>query len=437
MKVAYHNLGCKVNYYELQAVKDIMQNAGYETVDFDEVADVYVINTCSVTNVADQKSRQMISRARQRSKKAIVIAMGCYVQSTIKDNSLIAADIIIGNNRKHNIVKDIERFIEDKSVIIDVEDINDKDVSYEDMDVIKESDHTRAFIKIQDGCNEFCTYCIIPYMRGRVRSRDYDSILGEINNLAERGYKEFVLTGIHISSYCYKADDTSMPMYLIDIIEAIAKIDTVERVRLGSLEPRIISEDFVKRIAVIDKVCPHFHLSLQSGADSVLKRMNRKYTTEEFYECCKLLRKYYNEPAITTDIIVGFPGETKEEFDNTYDFLNKIHFSEMHIFKYSRRYGTKADRMIDQVKAEIKKERSNKLIELSKEMNREYIFGYLEKDVSVLFEEVVMINGLRYYQGYTMQYIKALIKTDDNLSNQIIHCRAKDIMNNALLVEKI
>ncbi|MCR4611356.1 MAG: tRNA (N(6)-L-threonylcarbamoyladenosine(37)-C(2))-methylthiotransferase MtaB [Lachnospiraceae bacterium] len=435
-RLAYHNLGCKVNYYELEAVLGLMKNEGYSVVGFDEEADVYIINTCSVTNTSDQKSRQMINRARQRNKDAVVIAMGCFIQENANaKNKSINADILIGNNRKHNILEDIEKYKSEKCQIIDCEDINNPAVCYENLSMEETSDHTRAFIKIQDGCNEFCSYCIIPYARGRVRSKDIDEIVDEVTKLSEKGCREFVLTGIHISSYSYEQNNEKLG--LIDVIERIANIDGVSRIRLGSLEPRIITKEFVERLAKIDKICPHFHLSLQSGSDSVLKRMNRKYTTEEYYDSCILLREYFKQPAITTDVIVGFPGETKEEFDETYSFFDKIHFYEMHVFKYSRRQGTKADRMANQIDEKIKKERSAKLLELNKKMSDEYREGFIDKELDVLFEEEVLIDEVRYFQGYSKRYIKALIKTDEDLSNQIVECCGKEIMNNALLVEKL
>ena len=482
-RVAYHNLGCKVNYYELEAVIELMKKDGYSVVSFDDEADVYIINTCSVTNTSDQKSRQMISRARTSGgKNAVVIAMGCYVQemadsvkppqmtvsatkgikeqkrADIKTND-IHADIIIGNNRKHNILNDIKEFQNTKKQIIDCEDINDKDICYENLSSSSMSEHTRAFIKIQDGCNEFCSYCIIPYLRGRVRSRAAGDIIAEITKLAHEGCKEVVLTGIHISSYYFDSNDagestytedkfgdsdstdnSNKKYYLIDLIEAINEIEGIERIRLGSLEPRIITRAFVSRLVNVDKVCPHFHLSLQSGSDSVLGRMNRKYTTEEFYQSCILLREYYKCPAITTDVIVGFPGETEEEFMETYNFLEKVHFYEMHIFKYSRREGTKADRMTGQIDEAVKKTRSDELLKLNKKMSDEYREGFIGKRVSVLAEDIVTIDGVAYYRGHTTEYIKALIKTEKetenkaDLTNTIMYCTGIEVMGNALVV---
>ncbi len=440
-RAAYHNLGCKVNSYELEAVIDLLKKDNYKIVGFDEFADVYIVNTCSVTNIADRKSRQMINRARKRNPDAIVIAMGCFVQSiTDEDREKINADIIIGNNRKYNIVEDINSFLSKKegktgSKLIDCVDINDGKKDYENLILDSAPSHTRAFIKIQDGCNEFCSYCIIPYARGRVRSRNFDDVINEISLLASKGCKEFVLTGIHVSSYC---DETSGGnLYLIDLIESINTIQGVERIRLSSLEPRIITIDFLERLSKVDKICPHFHLSLQSGSDSVLKRMNRKYTTEEYYDSCVLLREYFSEPAITTDVIVGFPGETEEEFQETYDFLSKVHFFEMHVFKYSRRKGTRADRMEGQVDEKIKTIRSNKLIELDNKMSNEYRRGFIGKKIKALMEEEVTIDNTKYFQGYTREYVRVLVQSEDDLSNTFIEGVGRKVYNNHLLVEKL
>ena len=433
---AFHNLGCKVNTYELEAVIDLLKNDGYSIVEFESKADVYIINTCSVTNMADHKSRQMINRARRRNPDAIVVAMGCFVQGlTDADKDKINADIYIGNNRKNNIVDDIESFIESKEKLSDCEDINNSKVGFEDMTLENVSSRTRAFIKIQDGCNQFCTYCIIPYARGRVRSRSVKSVVEEIRNLSKRGCKEFVLTGIHVSSYHVNEDDKDY--YLIDLIEAINDIKGVERIRLSSLEPGIITEDFVKRLVKVDKICPHFHLSLQSGCDDVLSRMNRKYTTSEYYDKCVLLREYFHNPAITTDVIVGFPQETEEEFATTYDFLDKVHFAAMHIFKYSRRKGTKADKMSGQVDEALKSSRSSKLLELNKKMSIEYMESYIGEEVTALMEESILIDNEKYYRGYSKEYIMVCVKCDDDLSNKIIKGRGASIQNNLLLVEKI
>lgn len=440
-KAAYHNLGCKVNSYELEAVIDLLKNNDYEIVGFDEAADVYIVNTCSVTNIADRKSRQMINRARKRNPKAVVVAMGCFVQSiSIEERNKINADIVIGNNRKQNIVEDINKYLADNvsenndRKLVDCEDINDGQKDYENLLLDSVPSHTRAFIKIQDGCNEFCSYCIIPYARGRVRSRNFDDVINEISLLASKGCKEFVLTGIHVSSYCDKTSDGEL--YLIDLIESINTISGVERIRLSSLEPRIITRDFLNRLSKVDKICPHFHLSLQSGSDSVLKRMNRKYTTKEYYDSCVLLREYFNEPAITTDVIVGFPGETEEEFEETYNFLSKVHFFEMHVFKYSRRKGTRADRMDNQIDETIKSDRSNKLLELDKIMSDDYRKMYVGKKIEALMEEKVIVDNTEYYQGYTKEYVKVLVRSDEDLSNTFIKGVGAKVYNNYLLVEK-
>ncbi len=441
-RAAYHNLGCKVNSYELEAVIDLLKKDNYKIVGFDEFADVYIVNTCSVTNIADRKSRQMINRARKRNPEAVVVAMGCFVQSiSDEERNKINADIVIGNNRKQNIIEDINQYFLDKAStnderkLIDLEDINDGKKDYENLILDSVPSHTRAFIKIQDGCNEFCSYCIIPYARGRVRSRNFDDVINEISLLASKGCKEFVLTGIHVSSYC---DETSGgKLYLIDLIESINTIHGVERIRLSSLEPRIITRDFLERLSKVDKICPHFHLSLQSGSDSVLKRMNRKYTTEEYYDSCVLLREYFSEPAITTDVIVGFPGETEEEFEETYDFLSKVHFFEMHVFKYSRRKGTRADRMEGQVDEKIKTIRSNKLIELDNKMSNEYRRGFIGKKIKALMEEEVTIDNTKYFQGYTREYVRVLVQSEDDLSNTFIEGVGRKVYNNHLLVEKL
>jgi len=366
---AFLTLGCKVNSYETEAIRGMFEAAGYEIVDFKELADVYVVNTCTVTNIADRKSRQMLHQARKRNPEAIIAAVGCYVQA--KEEELLndsSVDLVIGNNRKSEIVRLVEKYISDKNSYNMVVDI-DEEKEYEDLHIISTMERTRAFIKIQDGCNRFCSYCIIPYVRGRVRSRDEEDILAEINKLAGMGYKEFVLTGIHISSYgtdgkIKKEDNDDMP--LAKLIKAISVIPGVERIRLGSLEPRIITEAFVKEMAGVKQFCPHFHLSLQSGSDSVLMRMNRKYTAEEYEEKVRLIRKYFDIPAFTTDVIVGFPGETEEEFKETLDFVQRIGFSHIHVFKYSKREGTIAAKMPNQIPEAIKQQRSNELISVAK-----------------------------------------------------------------------
>ncbi len=427
-KAALHNLGCKVNAYETEAMQQLLEEGGYEIVPFTEAADVYVINTCSVTNMADRKSRQMIHRARKQNEQAIVVAAGCYVQtSTQQAKEDLALDIIIGNNKKNELVHAIDAFLaehperlskqstEDNKEKDKIIDINDGNPGYEEMLLKHSAEHTRAFIKVQDGCNQFCSYCIIPFARGRVRSRNPQDAIREITGLAKQGYQEVVLTGIHLSSYGMGED-----YHLIDLIEQVNEIDGIKRIRLGSLEPQIITEDFVKRIAALDKMCPHFHLSLQSGCDATLRRMNRKYTAQEYQKGCELLRKYFQHPAITTDVIVGFPGETQEEFQMTKAYLKEIHFYEMHVFKYSKRQGTKAATMEHQVLEEEKTKRSSELLALEKEMSEEFRRYYLNHRVEALMEEQIEYEGESYFVGYTREYVKVAIKTHQNLSNAIV-----------------
>ena len=415
-KAALHNLGCKVNAYETEAMQQMLENAGYEIVPFSEYADVYVINTCSVTNMADRKSRQMLHRAKKKNKDAIVVAAGCYVQ-TKEDEAVAddAIDIIIGNNKKHELVTRLDEFYREYGKIDAVLDINDRTQEFEELYLDKPSEHTRAFIKVQDGCNQFCSYCIIPYARGRVRSRKLESVLEEVQRIADNGYKEVVLTGIHLSSYGIETGES-----LLHLIQEIHKIDKIKRIRLGSLEPKIVTDEFVAELSKLDKVCPHFHLSLQSGCDATLQRMNRKYTAKEYETGCDILRKYYKHPAITTDVIVGFPGETEEEFVTTKSFLELIHFYEMHIFKYSKRKGTRAAEMKGQIPEEIKTERSAVLLELEEQMSKEFRQYYLGKEEEVLFEEETIIDGKSYYVGYTKEYVKVAKQSDTPLDNQLI-----------------
>lgn len=418
-KAALHNLGCKVNAYETEAMQQILEKAGYEIVPFHEFADVYVINTCSVTNMADRKSRQMLHRAKKMNPDAIVVGAGCYVQTkeaqALVDESI---DIVIGNNRKHELLALIEEYENSNNRTKSVADINHEKQEYEELFLDKTAEHTRAFIKVQDGCNQFCSYCIIPFARGRVRSRKAEDVVQEIERLAKRGYQEVVLTGIHLSSYGVDIDDS-----LLNLIERVHKIDGIERIRLGSLEPRIVTEEFVKRLSELPKICPHFHLSLQSGCDAVLERMNRRYDTAEYETGCGLLRKYFVHPAITTDVIVGFPGETEEEFQTTRAYLERIHFYEMHIFKYSKREGTKAAVMPCQVPEELKTERSGILLNLEKKMSKEYRDFYIGKETTVLFEEELIIEGRKYYIGYTKEYVKVALETEENMSNRFVKGR--------------
>lgn len=424
--VALHNLGCKTNAYELDVLQQILQEKGCTIVSFDEVADVYLVNTCSVTNIADRKSRQMLHKAKQRNPQSIVVAMGCYVQMNQEEIAKdMQVDLIIGNNKKKDIIVILEEFIRkreeeveyDKTLnsttIIDMNEI----CEYEEMQRSQMGKNTRATIKIQDGCNQFCTYCIIPYARGRVRSRNLEMILQEIEKLSENGYQEFILTGIHISSYGVDWNSSSS---LLELVEQIHQIEKVKRIRLGSLEPRIITEVFVQRIMQLTKVCSHFHLSLQSGSDAILKRMNRRYTTSEYYEKVELLRRYLKNPAITTDIIVGFPGETKKEFEETLKFVEKIHFAETHVFKYSKREGTEAANMKDQIANQVKTSRSQELITLTLMHAKEFQDQLIGKEVEVLFEEGKDVDGVIYQMGYTKEYCKVALKSDKNLTNSIV-----------------
>ena len=416
-KAALHNLGCKVNAYETEAMQQQLEQAGYEIVPFGEWADVYVINTCSVTNIADRKSRQMIHRARKCNPQGIVVAAGCYVQTKEEearaDDSI---DLLLGNNQKGELVPLLAQiFAKRGEHIAQIDDINDGVPAFEELFVSHQAEHTRAFLKVQDGCNQFCSYCIIPYARGRVRSRGIESVLEEVNRFAENGYQEVVLTGIHLSSYGVDCNDT-----LLHLIQEIHKVEKIKRIRLGSLEPRLVTEEFVRAIRQLEKICPHFHLSLQSGCDATLQRMNRKYTAKEYKEGCDLLRRYFEHPAITTDVIVGFPGETEEEFAATVEFLKQIHFYEMHIFKYSKRAGTRAAVMENQIPEEVKTRRSNVLLSLADEMSREFREYYVGKQQEVLFEEVQTIEGKDYYVGYTREYVKVAKESKEALDNSFV-----------------
>ena len=416
MKAALHNLGCKVNAYETEAMQQILEEAGYEIVPFSEYADVYVINTCSVTNMADRKSRQMLHRAKKQNPDAIVVGAGCYVQTkeaqALVDESI---DIVIGNNKKHELVPLLREYEASHRKMACVADINHEKQAYEELSLSRTAEHTRAFIKVQDGCNQFCTYCIIPFARGRVRSRELPGVLQEIRTLAKIGYREVVLTGIHLSSYGVDNGES-----LLHLIEAVHELEGIERIRLGSLEPRIVTDAFAKRLSELPKICPHFHLSLQSGCDTVLSRMNRRYDTAEYEVGCALLRRYFEHPAITTDVIVGFPGETDEEFETTERYLERIHFYEMHIFQYSRREGTKAAAMPDQVPEAVKKERSEKLLALGHRMSEEFRRYYLGRQVTALLEEEFLYDGKRYYTGYTKEYVKVAVETEKDLSNTFV-----------------
>lgn len=405
-RAALHNLGCKVNAYETEAMQELLEKAGYTIVDFEDEADVYVVNTCSVTNVADKKSRQMLHRAKARNPKAAVVAAGCYVQAaaeTLKADG--AVDLVIGNNKKAELVPLLENFFTGKEEGESVIDISGTQ-EYEPLHIARQTEHTRAFIKVQDGCNQFCSYCIIPYTRGRVRSRRPEDVEAEVRRLASEGYREAVLTGIHLSSYGMDFQDGTD---LLSLIRRIHGIDGIERIRFGSLEPRIITEEFASALAGMEKICPHFHLSLQSGCDETLKRMNRHYTCEEYLERCQILRNCFSNPAITTDVIVGFPGETEEEFEQTQEFLKTVHFYEMHVFKYSRRAGTRADRMPDQIPEPVKTKRSAALLKLEAEMSKEYRASFLGKQAELLLEEPAVIGGQTYMIGHTKEYVKGAV----------------------------
>ena len=422
-KVALHNLGCKVNAYETEAMQEMLEHAGYEIVPFQEGPDIYVINTCTVTNIADRKSRQMLHRARKMNPDAVVVAAGCYVQAQAEKQVIDPCiDIVLGNNKKQDLLTALQAYEEAHGDLREVIDINHTK-EYENLHLTKQGEHTRAYIKVQDGCNQFCSYCIIPYARGRVRSRAKEDVVAEVTDLAKNGYQEVVLTGIHLSSYGIDFENEDN---LLSLIRAVHEIEGIKRIRLGSLEPRIITEEFVQAIAALPKMCPHFHLSLQSGCNETLKRMNRRYTSEEFYEKCEILRKYFEKPALTTDVIVGFPQETEEEFETTYEFLKKICFYETHIFKYSKREGTKAAVMQGQIPEQIKAKRSARLIELGEKNRRAYEESFLGKTVEVLVEEKSDVNGKEMWTGHTKEYMKIALESEKNLQNCILNVQIKD-----------
>lgn len=439
-KVAFHSLGCKVNSYETEAMREELAGKGFEIVDFAPGADIYIINTCTVTNIADRKSRQMLHKAKKMNGEAIVIAVGCYVQAAgeelLKDEAI---DIVVGTNRKSEIYNVIQEYYQQKqgkqSYLMDIA----HDCDYDEMETSTVAEHTRAFIKIQDGCNQFCTYCIIPYTRGRIRSRNLEDLKKEVEKLAENGFKEVVLTGIHLSSY---GKDLEEDITLLDAINTVSKIDGIERVRLGSLEQGIMTEEFVKKLSENKKICPHFHLSLQSGSAGTLKRMNRHYTPEEYKTRCEMIRKYFDKPAFTTDVIVGFPGETKEEFAETKQFLQEIGFSEMHIFKYSKRQGTVAAAMEHQVDAGTKSARSNELICLDEQLREAYKKSFVGERKKVLMEEMIQIDGEKYFVGHTMEYLKVAVKVDENdtkqdFTNVMCDVLIKKLMNKEILLAEL
>ncbi len=480
LRAALHNLGCKVNAYELDIIQQKLQEKGYEIVPFDSEADIYIVNTCTVTNIADRKSRQMLHQARKRNPAAVVVAVGCYVQTgteqVLKDSGV---DLVIGNHKKGQAVELIEEFLAGRTAaengqnpekgpdpqrenseafaaaktlggdsLIDINRIYE----YEEMTLLKTAEHTRAYIKIQDGCNQFCSYCIIPYARGRVRSRHYEDILREVRGLAAAGYQEIVLTGIHISSYGIDFEDepwergecVNRPQSdlrhdysgvgkLIDMLERLAKESGIKRIRLGSLEPRIITEDTAKRLAAIPQLCPHFHLSLQSGCDETLRRMNRHYTTAEFAESVVSLRRAFDQPAITTDVIVGFPQETEEEFARTVRFLEKISLYEMHIFKYSARKGTVAAGMKGQLTEAVKGQRSDVLLAMTARHSAAYRRAQIGRRAEILFEENKEINGRRYWIGHTREYVKAALASEENLENALLTCEITGMLTDEIV----
>lgn len=459
-KIALHNLGCKVNSYEIEVMQENLEKSGYKIVPFAPGADVYIINTCTVTNIADRKSRQMLHKAKKMNPESVVVAVGCYVQTgteSVKQDECI--DLAVGNNRKKDIVPILEEFLKERELNrqdktlheTTIPDINDGKQEYEEMTLTHVGDHTRAYIKIQDGCNQFCSYCIIPFARGRVRSRKEEDIIKEVKGLVAAGYQEVVVTGIHLSSYgldfiSKESGDYLQGVdirtqayqkgYLLDILEKINGIEGLKRIRIGSLEPRIITEKFANKLKSLDKLCPHFHLSLQSGCNETLKRMNRHYTAEEFKEKVEILRAVFDNPAITTDVIVGFPGETEEEFETTYRFLEDIGFYEMHVFKYSKRQGTVAAARKDQVDDRIKTERSNLLLNMEQKQSADYRESYLGKRVEALMEEEKEIQGRKYQVGYTETYVKVAVESEEDLSNQIISGIANKLLDNEYLLLK-
>ena len=434
-KAALHNLGCKVNSYETEAMQQLLENAGYEIVPFTEEADVYIINTCSVTNIADKKSRQMLHRAKNMNPDSVVVAAGCYVQAAGEElKKDVAVDLIIGNNKKTELVSILDDYFSDREealeeTVIDIRGTRE----YESLSIDKIADHTRAFIKIQDGCNQFCSYCIIPYTRGQVRSRKPKEVVEEIKRLTATGFKEVVLTGIHLSSYG-KDFPAEERITLLDLIKKIHEVEGLKRIRLGSLEPRIVTEEFAGELSKLSKICPHFHLSLQSGCDATLKRMNRHYSAEEFYHCCDILREAFLNPAITTDVIVGFPGETEEEFSTTREYLDKVRFYEMHVFKFSKRNGTRAADMPDQIPEPVKSVRSNELLTLEKKMSDDYRKSYLGSSVEVLMEEAYEWNGTRYMIGHTREYVKAAVPYEEGLKGALLTGTLSEMLNDEVLL---
>ena len=432
-KAALHNLGCKVNSYETEAMTQLLKKAGYEIVSFQDQADVYIINTCSVTNMADRKSRQMLHKAKKQNPNAVVVATGCYVQTaTEKVAQDLSIDLVVGNNRKKDIVEILNEYYAEKEAGEQVKeeyviDINHTD-EYEDLEISTVTEHTRAHLKIQDGCNNFCSYCIIPYARGRIRSRTMESIKAELERLSASGFKEIVLTGINLS--CYEDNGKK----LIDVIEMADNVNGIERIRLGSLDPEVVTQDFVERLGKVKKICPHFHFSLQSGCDKTLKAMNRHYTSDEYYEKCQLIRKYIDNPAFTTDVIVGFPGETEEDYISSREFVKKVKFAELHVFKYSKRDGTVAAKMPNQIDEKIKTLRSEDLIKTGEELTKEFRQAKIGQDTTVLFEEKILLDNKEYWVGHTVDYIKIAVPEKENLEGQIRKVNVKDFLTNEIML---
>lgn len=432
--VAFLTLGCKVNSYESDAMQELFLAAGYQVVDFSNKADVYVVNTCTVTNIADRKSRQMLHKAKKLNQESVVVAVGCYVQAA-KDvlEADEAIDLVVGNNQKIHIVELVEEYFKDNHYQEELLDIS-TEREYEELSIGSAGEKTRAYIKVQDGCNQFCSYCIIPYARGRVRSRALKDVMQEVERLVSKGYQEVVLTGIHLSSYGIDLEEDN----LLTLIQKISVINGLKRIRLGSLEPRIITDEFVQALAQNDKFCPHFHLSLQSGCDATLKRMNRKYTSQEYYNATELLRKYFDNPAITTDVIVGFPGETEEEFLETRKYLEKIAFAQMHVFKYSKRKGTQAESMPDQIDDNKKQERSNALHVLESNMRKNYQAYFKGRKERILVEETMVIDDITYQIGHNERYLKLAFCNEKDYSNQIIEVEIlQNLTDDILLCEII
>lgn len=428
-KVAFYTLGCRVNQYETEAIAEAFLKEGYEIVNFDDYADVYVINTCTVTNIGDKKSRNMLRKAKKQNPRAVVVAAGCYSQIAPDEvASIEGVDVVVGTADKIKIPKLVEEFLKEDKQIKHVDNImNIRD--FEEMEIDEYQDRTRAFLKIQDGCDRFCSYCLIPYARGPVRSKNPNSVLKEVNNLAQNGFKEIILSGIHVASYGKDLNNIN----LVDLIEQINNIDGIERIRIGSVDPTFFTDDRIMRLSKVEKLCNHFHLSLQSGCDETLKRMNRKYTTQKYRDIVNKLREFIEGVSITTDVIVGFPGETEKEFNTTYEFLKDIKLSKMHIFKYSQRHGTKAEKLPNQVSAPIKEERSEKLIKLDEELERIFIERFINKDMKVLFEE----GNDNIFYGYTTNYIKVMVKSYEEITDKILNVRLIENLSNMAMGEII